>query len=79
MSWNAKLIDTFFSSFVVCTVAAGLALSIGLILSLLTRCLRVPTGPILGTALLSLIFVPIYVQATLLSARFGFQGGLCFV
>jgi len=78
MSWNAKLIDTFLSSFVVCSAAAGLALLIGLILALLTRCLRVPTSPMLGTALLSLVFVPIYVQATAWSAGFGLQGWLRF-
>ncbi len=78
MSWNAKLIDTFLSSFVVCSAAAGLALSIGLILALLTRCFRVPTGSILGTALLSLIFVPVYVQATAWSAGFGLQGWFRF-
>ena len=78
MSWNAKLIDTFFCSFVVCSGAAGLALSMGLILALLTRCHRVPTGPMLRTALLSLILVPIYVQATAWSAGFGLQGWFRF-
>jgi len=78
MSWNAKLIDTFLSSFVVCSAAAVLALLIGLILALLTRCLRVPTSAVLGTALMSLIFVPIYVQATAWSAGFGLQGWLRF-
>lgn len=74
MNWNAKLIDTFLTSFAVCVASASLAVSIGLILALLIRCFRVPGSAVLGSCFLSLIFVPIYVQATAWSAGFGLQG-----
>lgn len=74
MTWNAKLIETFLTSFFVCAGAACIALSIGLVLAILTRCYRVPGSVLLEGLFLTLIFVPLYVQATAWSAGFGLQG-----
>lgn len=74
MLWNASLIGTLINSVLVCFGAAGLAVAIGLCMALLTTCFRVPLRHLLSMCMLSLILVPVYVQATAWSAGFGVQG-----
>ena len=74
MLWNASLTGSLVNSVLVCFGAAGLAVTVGLSMALLTTCFRVPLRHILSLCMLSLILVPVYVQATAWSAGFGVQG-----
>lgn len=58
----------------VCLGTTALATLLGLSLALLTVCFRVPMHRWMSTIVLSLILIPIYVQATAWSAGFGVQG-----
>ncbi len=58
----------------VCVGTAALASALGLILAVLVVCLRVPFHRWISTLVLSLILIPLYVQATAWSAGFGVQG-----
>ncbi len=64
----------FVNTLVVCSGTGLLASLLGLTLALLTTCLRVPLHRWMSSIVLSLVFVPIYVQATAWSAGFGVTG-----
>ncbi|MEQ1829582.1 MAG: hypothetical protein ABL921_26710 [Pirellula sp.] len=74
MLWNTPLIQCLANSCWVCLGATGLAMILGGSLAALTTCFRVPFGRSLSVCMLSLILVPVYVQATAWSAGFGVQG-----
>lgn len=76
MLWNAAFLDSLCNTVLVCLGAACLAVGIGLAMALLIVCGRVPLRRTIATAMLSLILVPVYVQATAWSAGFGVQGWL---
>lgn len=68
------MISPFLNTIWVCFGTAALASALGLILAILVVCLRVPFYRWMSTLVLSLILIPLYVQATAWSAGFGVQG-----
>jgi iron(III) transport system permease protein len=68
------LSQPFTNTLLVCFGTAFLAAFVGLTLALLTVCFRVPLHRWMSVCTLSLVFIPIYVQATAWSAGFGVTG-----
>jgi iron(III) transport system permease protein len=76
MLWNADLTQCLINSLYVGIGSALLAVGMGLLLAILTTCLRVPLSGVCAICVLSLVLVPVYVQATAWSAGFGSLGWL---
>jgi ABC-type Fe3+ transport system permease subunit len=76
MHWNTAILQALLNTSLVCFGAAGLALGLGLFMAVLTTCFRLPFRNFLSIGMLSMILVPVYVQAAAWSAGFGAQGWL---
>lgn len=74
MLWDTRLERAILNSLLVGGGTAALATMVGLILAVSVIVLRVPGYRCLSYFVLSLVLVPVYVQATAWSAGFGSQG-----
>jgi iron(III) transport system permease protein len=74
MLWDTRLERAILNSLLVGGGTAALATWLGLVLALSVVVLRVPGYRSLSWGVLSLVLVPLYVQATAWSAGFGSQG-----
>ena len=74
MLWDTRLERAILNSLLVGGGTAALATLLGLVVALSVVVLRVPGYRFLSWGVLSLVLVPLYVQATAWSAGFGSQG-----
>ena len=74
MLWDTRLERAILNSLLVGGGTAALATLLGLVVALSVVVLRVPGHRFLSWGVLSLVLVPLYVQATAWSAGFGSQG-----
>jgi iron(III) transport system permease protein len=74
MLWDTRLERAVLNSLLVGGGTAALATLLGLVVALSVVVLRVPGYRFLSWGVLSLVLVPLYVQATAWSAGFGSQG-----
>jgi iron(III) transport system permease protein len=74
MLWDTRLERAVYNSLLVSGGTAALATVLGMVLALSIVVLRVPGRRLLSWGIVSLVLVPLYVQATAWSAGFGSQG-----
>ncbi|XZE43342.1 hypothetical protein SH467x_002900 [Pirellulaceae bacterium SH467] len=73
MLWDTPAFDASLHSLYVSLGTATLCLLLSVVLAFATVVVRIPGGRLLRAAILSLVLVPLYVQATAWSAGFGDQ------
>lgn len=76
MLWDTPAFDALLHSFCVSMGTATLSLLLSVVLAFAVEVIKIPGGRMLRAATMSLVLVPIYVQATAWSAGFGDQSWL---